>query len=337
MGGTEWSAPEKQRLTEMWMGGSTATEIAFAMGGERSRNSIIGKVHALGLKRDPKPKKKAESGQMRSGVRKAFASKGDDATLTRFVKISTAQKPRKHCRQPRLAGMEAAFVAEGRTKFAKSVKAVKQVSHLLVSGHSNVKIGRDVRKAKLRGYWIYTLSLEERKTCPSSCKHWQSCYGNNMPFAKRIDHTDPDFLRVLEYEIGRLCSVRGRPGVLIRLHALGDFYSTAYVEFWMRMLRLYADLAIYGYTARQPSPNPQMGDYVGIGDLVAEMNRRWPERCFIRFSDGGLPTMSTVSIGDETGCPPNAFLCPEQTGKTRCCATCGACWSTTKNVAFMEH
>lgn len=36
-------------------------------------------------------------------------------------------------------------------------------------------------------------------------------------------------------------------------------------------------------------------------------------------------------------CPANAFVCPEQTGKTRCCATCAACWSTTKNVAFLEH
>jgi hypothetical protein len=30
-------------------------------------------------------------------------------------------------------------------------------------------------------------------------------------------------------------------------------------------------------------------------------------------------------------------VCPEQTGKTECCATCGACWATDKNVAFMRH
>jgi hypothetical protein len=46
------------------------------------------------------------------------------------------------------------------------VKAVDQVASLLVSGHSNIKIGRDVRKARFRGYWIYTLSLEERKDVP---------------------------------------------------------------------------------------------------------------------------------------------------------------------------
>lgn len=329
MGGIDWSAPETQRLTEMWMGGSTATEVAFAFGGERTRNSIIGKVHALGLKREPRPKKKREGGQIRSGLRKAYASRGDDSTLTRFVKIGTDQKPRKHRRQPRFEGMTNAFVQEGCTKFPKTVKPVAAVTNLLVSGHNNVKIGRDVRKARFRGYWIYTLSLEERKTCPSTCKHWQTCYGNNMPFAKRIDHTDADFLPVLSYEIAQLVGVRGRVGVLIRLHALGDFFSRLYVDFWGYQLARHPRLAIYGYTAHQPG--------TPIGDAVAMLNDRYPERCFIRFSDGGLSAMSTVSVGDETGCPSNAFLCPEQTGKTRCCATCGACWSTTKNVAFMEH
>lgn len=272
-----------------------------------------------------------DRGQMLGGgVRKAFAAKGDDTTLTRFVKVGargTAEHPRKQRRQPRLPGMEPKHVAESRTKFPKSVKAVDQVSNLLVSGHSNVKIGRDVRKAKFRGYWIYTLSLEERKTCPSSCRHWQTCYGNNMPFAKRVDHTDPQFLPTLAKEVAALCIKR--KGVLIRLHALGDFFSEEYVQFWMRMLRTYSNLAVFGYTARHP--------VTPIGDAVWHMNRRWPGRCIIRFSDGQLPEMSTVSIGDESGCPPNAFICPEQTGKTRCCATCGACWSTTKNVAFMEH
>jgi hypothetical protein len=65
------------------------------------------------------------------------------------------------------------------------------MSAVLVSGHSNVKIGRDVRKGKLfRNYWIFSLSFEERATCPSNCHHWTECYGNAMPFAKRTDHRD---------------------------------------------------------------------------------------------------------------------------------------------------
>lgn len=271
-----------------------------------------------------------EKGVLKSGVRKAFAAKGDDSTLTRFVKVKTTEKPRKQRRQPRPPGIGTLpYINEGRTKFVKSVKPVAELSNLLVSGHSNVKIGRDVRKAKFRGYWIYTLSLEERKTCPDSCRHWQTCYGNNMPFAKRVDHIDPAFLPTLEAEIAKLLSIRGRAGVLVRLHALGDFFSVEYVDFWMKMLRRHPRLALYGYTARHPVTE--------IGDRIWVMNRLWPDRCMTRFSDGQLPELSTVSIGDEGGCPPNAFVCPEQTGKTRCCATCGACWSTKKNVAFMEH
>lgn len=263
------------------------------------------------------------------GVRKADKAHGDDGTLTRFVKVKTDERPRKQRRQPRLPGIGiAAFINEGRTKFGKSVKQVDQVKNLLVTGHSNVKIGRDVRKAKFRGYWIYTLSLEERKTCPSTCKHWQTCYGNNMPFAKRIDHTDPTFLLKLEAEIIQLLSVKNRKGILIRLHALGDFFSVKYVEFWGRMLAEHANLAVYGYTARKSGP---------IMHAIGALYGAFQDRALIRYSDGGFPFMSTVSIGDETGCPPNAFICPEQTGKTRCCATCGACWSTSKNVAFMEH
>lgn len=271
-----------------------------------------------------------EAGAMRSGVRKAFKSKGDDPTLARFVKVKEGdpehEPKRRHIRrQDRLPGIGLMpYVLEGRTKFPKSVKVKPRP---LVSGHSNAKIGRDVRKAKWRGYWIYTLSLEERKTCPDSCRHWQTCYGNNMPWADRVDHTDPELLRKLGAQVAELCLKRR--GVLIRLHALGDFFSIEYVEFWRRMLRTYSNLAVYGYTARHP--------VTPIGDAIWVTNRIFGDRCMIRFSDGQLPEMSTVSIGTEEGCPPNAFVCPEQTGKTRCCATCGACWSTTKNVAFMEH
>lgn len=261
-----------------------------------------------------------------NSVRKAYAANGDDYSLTRFIKISTTHDSRTHHKQRKLPNFETAFVAEGRTKFSKSVKSVAQLQNLLVSGHNNVKIGRDVRKAKFRGYWIYTLSFEERKTCPTSCAHWQSCYGNNMPFAQRIDHTDPAFLPALAEQIETLC--RKRKGVLVRLHALGDFYSVAYVAFWRRMLDTYPNLAVYGYTARKDC---------AIGEAVFALFRDFTERAMIRFSDGGFSGMSTVSISDEIGRPENAFICPEQTGKTRCCATCGACWSTIKNVAFMEH
>lgn len=252
---------------------------------------------------------------------------GDDTTLTRYVRNDTGAVRHKQ-RQPRLPTMESAFIQEGRTKFTKAIRRVDQLTHLLVDGHSNVKIGHDVRKGKFKGYHIFTLSLEERKTCPNTCQHWQTCYGNNMPFAKRIDHTDPAFLPALELEIASLMT-KPWPGVLIRLHALGDFYSCAYVAFWDRMLRLHPRLSIYGYSAH---PNKS-----SIGWTLCYLRMEWGYRAMIRMSNAPYPVMSTVTIGTPESRPENAFICPEQTRQTQCCATCGLCWSTRKNVAFLEH
>lgn len=257
-----------------------------------------------------------------SNVRKADKAHGDDLTLTRWVK-----EPGRHTK-PSRTGLAPAD-ATG-TRFPTRVLPVSAMGSILVSGHSNVKIGRDVRKGKLRGYRIFTLSLEERATCPTSCEHWRSCYGNAMPFAKRVDHRDPAFLPALAEEIDTLMR-KPWPGVLIRLHALGDFYSVEYVDFWRKALDAHPRLAIFGYTARQP-----LNDEIGAHVLV-RLVQRFGRRAMVRFSNGFMDEMSTVSIKTEADCPADAFVCPEQTGKTRCCATCAACWSTTKNVAFLEH
>ena len=255
-----------------------------------------------------------------SNLRKADKAHGDDLSLTRWVK-----EPGRHTsgRATPLAPADAS-----RTRFPTRLLRVADMSSILVSGHSNVKIGRDVRKGKLKGYWIFTLSLEERATCPRSCAHWRSCYGNAMPFAKRVDHTDPAFLPALADEIERLLKKHKR-GVLIRLHALGDFYSAEYVDFWRRMLDEHANLSIFGYTARN-NEDP-------IGEAVIRLrHQRW-DRFAIRSSNGARHNKATVSIKTEADCPASAFVCPEQTGKTICCATCATCWSTTKTVAFLEH
>ena len=83
-----------------------------------------------------------------------------------------------------------------------------------------------VKKGKFKGYVIFTLTLEERATCPRECYHWDNCYGNNMAFAHRIEH-GPALEAKLGEEIAELCATY--KGVIIRLHVLGDFYSVDYV------------------------------------------------------------------------------------------------------------
>ena len=58
-----WTDERIAKLTKMWEGGSTASQIAEDLGGV-SRNAVIGKAHRLGLKARPspvKPNEKAEA------------------------------------------------------------------------------------------------------------------------------------------------------------------------------------------------------------------------------------------------------------------------------------
>lgn len=277
----------------------------------------------------------SRKGNPNSRVRKAYASRGDDGTLSRWVKTGKPQHPTQAdlLVSPRVVSpalLRKPWVVDGRSKFWRGgVRDPASAPHVLVSGHSNVKIGRDVRKGWLRGYWIYTLTLEERATCPRTCHHWATCYGNNMPYAHRFDHRADGLLKIaIERDVRRLLDVKGRFGILVRLHALGDFFDPKYVAFWAGLLDLHPRLAVYGYTAWSPDSD--------IGKAIAAAKARHGKRFAIRWSNGGADEDCTVPI-QAVDASVNAIVCPEQTGATIACATCGLCWGTKRNIAFVEH
>lgn len=293
----------------------------------QGRRATVEEAHASLARYETKHGKK--------GTRKAFAALGDDTTFSRFVKVPH-EGPTGHVKasQLKLPGFGGSIEA-GRSVFHKrGVKPVAAFKRLLVSGHSNVKIGRDVRVGeRFQGYWIYTLTLEERNTCPPTCHHWRTCYGNNMPFAKRVEH-GPELEAALRAEIAQMMLTVWQErspaaGLLIRLHALGDFYSTTYVRLWNELLYKYPKLAVFGYTAQR------RGD--PIGDAIAEVKAKHGRRFAIRWSDGGDDEDCTVSLRPGAPKPDGAFVCPEQTGQVAGCGKCGLCWNKTKNVAFIEH
>lgn len=267
--------------------------------------------------------------QMVGGLRKAYVSRGDDGSRSRFIKI-----PGTRHKAPKLSK-----TGTVRTLYPDTV--VDPSSGILVSSHSIYKIGRDVRIGKFYGYYIYHLSLEERATCPKTCKHWRSCYGNNMRLAKRTNHRDfKKLTHTIHYDLLELTTIKmnrkyPRLGILIRLHELGDFFSIAYVQFWSDMLAAFPNLAIYGYTARRPTSR--------IGLEIQKVKDLYPDRFRIRWSDGKLDTDCTISINKAENCPENAFICPEQLdvkhkdGTFLQCMSCGACWNGNKNVAFLSH
>jgi GcrA cell cycle regulator len=67
-----WTDERIDKLTKMWEGGSTASQIAEEMGGV-SRNAVIGKAHRLGLKARPSPVKPNEKPEPVTPVAKPLA------------------------------------------------------------------------------------------------------------------------------------------------------------------------------------------------------------------------------------------------------------------------
>lgn len=196
-------------------------------------------------------------------------------------------------------------------------------TRLLKPAANNNKLGKGssiIVKGKWRGMPMYQLTLEERATCPSTCPLWDSCFGNNMAFAHRIDHRHHRFLEILAAEISELC-VRYRFGVVIRPHVLGDYFSEDYARFWVEQTKKHKNLHIFGYTHWQRG--------TPIGDIIDKWNDG--DRVWVRFSDAGGPMSANVGTDRE------GFTCPEQTGLTESCLTCGACWSTTTPVNFLPH
>ena len=196
---------------------------------------------------------------------------------------------------------------------------------LLIDGHNSRKIGRRVMKGHLHGFPIFTLTLEERATCPRSCLEWATCYGNNMHFARRNRH-GPEFEQRLWDELADKQSAHPN-GFLVRLHILGDFYSTDYAELWAEALEAYPALHVFGYTAHAPDSD--------VGHVICQLLGLHADRFHIRFSGWGGATNGSVVIG--AGEPTDHIICPAQTGKTDCCATCALCWHSDRTVAFLRH
>jgi hypothetical protein len=222
-----------------------------------------------------------------------------------------------------------AAVREVRTLFPTTVKFVEETLHVLKSGVNSRKIGSHVMKGAWKGFPIFTLTLEERKTCPKACQHWLTCYGNNMHLAERIVH-DADFEDILWLELESLNKAHPL-GFVVRLHVLGDFYSVGYVKLWERALLMFPALNVWGYTARDPGdPDEPIGR-----ELKRLSDHHW-SRFALRFSgkDWGLQGAITVEKGEKA---PGAITCPVQTGRTATCGTCALCWTTKATIAFERH
>jgi hypothetical protein len=199
---------------------------------------------------------------------------------------------------------------------------------VLKSAANSRKIGGEILKGRWNGFPAYTLTLEERATCPTTCRHWRSCYGNKMQWAQRMQ-AGPDLEWRLEREVA-LLDIEHPDGFAVRLHELGDFYSVDYVELWGKLLERHPGLHIWGYTAHTDG---------AIATALVELVKRHGNRFAMRFSNAPFPFPYPATITIETVAqkPTDAILCPEQVGKTESCSTCALCWQTKRRIAFLQH
>lgn len=203
---------------------------------------------------------------------------------------------------------------------------------VLKDGANNAKIGGDVLVGRLRGAKIFTLTLEERATCPRSCRHWRGCYGNGMQWARRFRH-GPELIDQLDLELHELCSRHEL--VLIRLHILGDFWSMTYARQWANWLERYSNLHVFGFTAWPPESE--------IGAVLGLVRDRYSTRFMIRNSDRtGRWGSFTITDPQPEKTIGEAIVCPEQMDangprKGVHCGSCAACWSTDRPIVFIRH
>lgn len=230
----------------------------------------------------------------------------------------------------RLPPHDHAAVLDGRTRYPSKVKDPDEADRLLKSGHNNQKIGKQVLKGPWKGMPIFTLTLEERATCPRSCLQWRNCYGNNLHLSPRWKHgRDLEFYLFMEVDT---LAYDNPDGFVVRLHVLGDFYDEHYVKFWAYLMARFPQLRVFGFTARIDPDCP-------ITRALVDVRFKFPDRWFVRFSDVAdiLPSMAAEVVSLPDHASPGSIVCPEQLGKTKACATCGLCWHSTRNITFLEH
>jgi hypothetical protein len=237
-------------------------------------------------------------------------------------------------RPARLLAYDHPAVVEGRTRYRKTVQMDAVV---LKSGSNQRKIGGEILKGHWKGFPVYTLSLEERATCPKTCRHWRSCYGNHMHWPHRMP-PGTELERRLEQEVASLADAHPR-GFAVRLHVLGDFYTMEYVELWRQLLERHRPLHIWGYTARIDADDP-----IAAALLAWSQQDNW-DRFRMRFSNAPetLAVPSTISVETKDQVPADTTLCPEQEKKTEqerkteSCSTCALCWHSKERIAFRQH
>ena len=151
-------------------------------------------------------------------------------------------------------------------------------------------------------------------------------------FCSPLRSSSKDFNACLESSVAELARKHPK-GFVVRLHVLGDFFSTEYVNFWAEMLIKYPMMNVYGYTHRLLKSD--------IGKRIRWLNHALPSRWRVRFSDNWRAKFSACVVHPDSEYVPKKgkeIICPEQLGQVDKCVECGLCWAQEdRRIIFLEH
>jgi len=217
------------------------------------------------------------------------------------------------------------------TIYKKNIFELNEYKFKIIKDSKNIKLGKKVTKGMYNNYKLKTVTLIERETCPTDCVHWGNCYGNNMPFAHRINHEDQNLLQKRIYN--ELLKSSNQL-LLIRLHVLGDFFNVKYVKFWSIMLNTFKNIAVYGYTANNINSKIELSR--DIAKEIIKLN--YSKHSHIRFSNDLTNSFSANSYDIVKPVKGESILCPVQENKTANCGSCGLCWNQkNQSIIFKTH
>lgn len=218
-------------------------------------------------------------------------------------------------------------VAGARTVYTSMVRTAVPGERILKSGQHSRKLGSHFSKRPWIHRPIYSLSLEERATCPRTCPVWNACYGNGMHRAVRWEVDDALYVK-LQLELEQL-AISFPLGFAVRLHTLGDFPDRQYLQFWLDALQRHQELHTFGFTAHRRDSD--------IGAAIEVESAKW-DRFRIRFS-GDEGVRGAIVVNDPPpGRHEHGITCPaDKDHPAVSCGSCALCLSSTEIIVLPQH
>lgn len=175
-----------------------------------------------------------------------------------------------------------------------------------------------------------TCSKEACATCYHDCyyrKHVERPYRSARENAQQNYEMALHEPNELERALNRYFDAPNSPR-LFRLHVGGDFFSAAYFEMWLRVIRAHPGTHFLAFTKQFDIIAPYID---ALPDHLSLILSAWPGVPLPEALSQRLP-IAWMQDGTEDRVPTDAIPC------SGLCTACGQCWALQgKHVVFHKH